>query len=137
MPDELALFSDSVDDRNTKFESKEPFRRHETKKRYPGKEVKIRIIPEECIFSQEESPEAITKSIRLNSSGNDPSLDSSILSQASFSLESDIPTQWSSDLREGLTMMGIDYHIFSDFQLPSIFSLFNALSYPTVDKTSS
>lgn len=53
MPDELALFSDSVDERKTKFETKEPFRRHETKKRYPGKEVKIRIIPEECIFSQE------------------------------------------------------------------------------------
>ena len=53
MPDELPLFSESVDERINKFEAKEPFRRHETKKRYPGKEVKIRIIPEECIFSQE------------------------------------------------------------------------------------
>lgn len=55
---------------------------------------------------------------------------SSYISQASFSMEGDLPTQWSSDLREGLSMMGISYCDLKNEQLPLIYSLFNVLSYP-------
>lgn len=55
-----------------------------------------------------------------------------MINQTSFSTEHDIPTSWSADLREGLAMMEIDYKQFSDEQLPSIYSLFNVLSYPSI-----
>ena len=55
-----------------------------------------------------------------------------MINQTSFSTENDIPTSWSADLREGLAMMEIDYKQFSDEQLPSIYSLFNVLSYPSI-----
>lgn len=53
-----------------------------------------------------------------------------MISQASFTMENDIPTRWSVDLREGLTMMNISYSDLEDKQLPVIYSLFNLLSYP-------
>ena len=52
-----------------------------------------------------------------------------MISQASFTMENDIPTRWSVDLREGLTMMNISYSDLEDKQLPVIYSLFNLLSY--------
>lgn len=56
--------------------------------------------------------------------------ETSIISQASFSMEDDIPTQWSSDLREGLATMDISYKEMKDSQLPAIYALYNYLSYP-------
>ena len=47
-------------------------------------------------------------------------------------MENELPTLWSADLRDGLTMLGIEYSDFSDTQLPSIYSLYNMISYPAL-----
>lgn len=56
--------------------------------------------------------------------------DSSMLLQASLTMEDDIPTLWSADLREGLSMMDIQFSDIPDSQIQLVYSLYNTLSYP-------
>lgn len=56
--------------------------------------------------------------------------DNSFLMQASLTMEDDIPTLWSADLREGLTMMDIQFTDIPDNQIQLVYSLYNTLSYP-------
>ena len=56
--------------------------------------------------------------------------DTSLLMQASLTMEDDIPTLWSADLREGLSMMDIQFSNIPDKQIPLVYSLYNTLSYP-------
>lgn len=98
-----------------------------------GSRVKLQIVPDECIFEKDEMPTAIAKSIRICSDHKriTPSTQEEFLpTQLSLTAESDIPTQWSADLREGLTMVGIDYVDIPDSQLSQLYHLYTALSYP-------
>ena len=45
-------------------------------------------------------------------------------------MEKQFPTQWSADLREGLTMQEISYVDTTYAQLKHIYYLYNLLSYP-------
>ncbi|KAK8801546.1 hypothetical protein WA171_004686 [Blastocystis sp. BT1] len=54
--------------------------------------------------------------------------DSSMLLQASLTMEDDIPTLWSADLREGLSMMDIQFSDIPDSQIQLVYSLYNTLS---------
>ena len=56
--------------------------------------------------------------------------DNSFLMQASLTMEDDIPTFWSADLREGLTMIDIQFTDIPDNQIQLVYSLYNTLSYP-------
>ncbi|KAK8832044.1 hypothetical protein WA577_005142, partial [Blastocystis sp. JDR] len=123
--------STSTNTPSTADASPHPVSLHPRKSKANAKSVKLLILPKECIFNKDETPDTIQKSIRIpfdSQTNESSSCESSMINQTSFSTEHDIPTSWSADLREGLAMMEIDYKQFSDEQLPSIYSLFNVLS---------
>lgn len=56
----------------------------------------------------------------------------SFISQNNLTIADEIPTTWSMDLKEGLSVQDISYDDITTSELEHVYSLYNSLSYPSL-----